>query len=370
MKAKGKNNTSDKKILKFVIIIFLIWYLLLQIIAGQNIIEEKQHPNLPLYHTTYWAKWDAQHYLDIAINGYNKLKTVFFPLYPQLIRIFFRLNFNPFWVGHLLSSAFLITALYFFYKIIIIDFSDHTAKWSIIFLLLYPSSFFFISFYPASLLFLLTVSSLYYARQKKWLLASTLAFFGCLTKFSGIILLPVLLIEYLNQINFKWEEIKKNILLPLLSLLGTFIYSLFLYLNFNNAFLFLTNQHKWESHILLPHSTLYNYILRIIETWQNFEYNTSISLFIILVCFFIILLITSQKIKKIRFSYLILTASIITYPFFGIFFSLNRFLLSAFPVFIMMALIKRKSIKYTLIIILSLFLIININFFINGYWAG
>ena len=34
-----------------------------------------------------WGRWDAEHYIGIATNGYSGTEPAFFPLYPLLIRI-------------------------------------------------------------------------------------------------------------------------------------------------------------------------------------------------------------------------------------------------------------------------------------------
>jgi len=189
-----------------------------------------------------WNRWDTRHYIEIAKNGYQAEKEFnigFFPLYPALIKIF-TLIFRDYVLSALLiANIIYIAASVFLYKLVLKDFSKKIALRTVFYLAIFPTAYFLHAGYSEGLLLFLSIASLYYARKEKWFWAGSLGLLASLTKIAGVILLPVLLIEYLFQRKFRLKDIKTNILWLGLTPLG-FLYYLFInHQVFGNAFRFL-----------------------------------------------------------------------------------------------------------------------------------
>lgn len=184
------------------------------------------------------APQDGPHYIEIAKNGYNGDPNqdssnfiVFLPLYPVLIRLVtVNLSYNSLAASALLiSNAFSIIALIYLYKLAKLDFGDGVAVKAVLFLSIFPTAYFLLAPYTEGLFFALVISSLYYARLAKWPLAGFLGFLGALTRLGGLLMLPVLLVEYLHQKGWKPRKADLNVLWIFL-VVGGFL----VYLNINN----------------------------------------------------------------------------------------------------------------------------------------
>ncbi len=180
------------------------------------------------------AAQDSLHYVDIAKNGYVNTGDaanfiVFFPLYPLLIRLitvdFAYANLSAL----LISNVSSIIAFFYLYKLAKLDFSAGVAQKAVLFLGIFPTAYFLSVPYTEGLFFALTIASLYYARLSKWPLAGVLGFLSALTRIGGLLMLPVLLVEYLHQRGWDLRKIGLNVLWVLL-VAGGFL----IYLNINN----------------------------------------------------------------------------------------------------------------------------------------
>jgi len=146
-----------------------------------------------------WANFDSVHYLGIAQRGYYQFQQAFFPLYPYLIRYL-----NPFFKNYLYTGLFishlsLIIALFLFYELVKLDYQKKIARRSLLYLLLFPTAFFFGCVYTESLFLALVLGSFYAAKKKNWWLAGILGGLASATRFVGIFLFPALLLEWSLQ---------------------------------------------------------------------------------------------------------------------------------------------------------------------------
>lgn len=98
----------------------------------------------------YWERWDAQHYIKLASQGYmnyteggQHLFLVFFPLYPFLVCI---MNVV---IGSYDAAAMIVSTLAysagccFLYKMVAEDYNKSIAKKAVIYLSVFPFAFFF-----------------------------------------------------------------------------------------------------------------------------------------------------------------------------------------------------------------------------------
>src|SRR5258708_6128652 len=155
----------------------------------------------------FWGhlNFDGEHYLAIAQNGYQPLEYFFFPLFTIAIR-FFSLakdQVTLVWTGLIISNLLFLFALIGIYKLVEIDYKENVAKLTLILMLFFPTSFYFATYYTESLFLILVVWAFYLARRGNFLVASILAAFASAARVVGVVLLPVLLIEYFLKIKNK-----------------------------------------------------------------------------------------------------------------------------------------------------------------------
>lgn len=328
-----------------------------------------------------FSNFDGEHYVSIASRGYGFGEHAFFPLYPLLINIMGKLfggsilSFTLSGIGISWTAFFL--GLVGLFKLVKLDYSSKITKLSIIFLLLFPTSFYFASVYTESLFFALSIWSLYFARKKMWIYASIFGFFLTTTRFVGLIIFPVLLIEwYLSLANKKEFIIKFP--WPILSIpAGLLGYMYYLLKSIGKPFAFYNELSGFgeqrSSHLVTLPQVYYRYIFKILPA-LNFAYFpvvfTTIFEFFIGVSY---LLISIFSFFKLRLSYAIFVLFGYLIPTFsGSFSSLPRYVLVLFPVYIMLAKIfeKRKYASVAFSLISAILLVISWALFSRGFWIS
>lgn len=189
-----------------------------------------------------WTRWDSPHYIDIAKYGYSgavedgqHLFLVFYPLLPWLLRFLHFCVGDYRLCGVLLSViGFAVGSLYF-YKLTEREFGDTAAENALLFLGVFPFSFFFGAVLTEGIFLAVSAAFLYYLREHKWWLVAVLGFFACMTKVQGVLLAVAVAAEILYSEKFvtllkekNGKAIVKRIVLPgllcSLMLLGFVIY--------------------------------------------------------------------------------------------------------------------------------------------------
>lgn len=309
-----------------------------------------------------WQVWDAIHYIDIATYGYSNstdndghFLIAFLPLYPYLMKLFTFLLQDYLLSGLVISNISYIIAALYLYKLVLLDFEKDYALRAVIYFSIFPTAYFLHAAYTESLFLALSISSFYYARRGSWALSGTLGMFVAMTRINGIILLPILLIEYLVQKDYKKENIKKDALWIFLTAIGFGVYLGINYTNYGNPFNFFgTQQEFWLMQPALP-SRGFIYSLTI----SNYPIAKYVISHNVLQIFFVLLglVLIVYSFARLRISYsLYALANWIILTSTSIWISTPRFMLTLFPIFIALALIgKRKEINY-IIVFLSLIL--------------
>jgi hypothetical protein len=175
--------------------------------------------------------WDAPHYEDIAKNWYVSNPSldaynfiVFFPFYPILIRAF-TFDFNYINLSALIvANLCSFIAFFYLYKLTKLEFGESSAVKAVLFLSIFPLAYFLSVPYTEGLFFALVIASIYYARLGKWYLAGILSMFTALTRLAGVLLLPVLAVEYFHQRSWKPTKIDLKFLWIFSALAGFLIY--------------------------------------------------------------------------------------------------------------------------------------------------
>ena len=444
MKSIKKWFKDNQKIIKFTLIAFVIWQIAVAVIIalgvkyfpttnqylyfersekqGSPYFERSEKQGFPYFersekqgppHTEkqminppwLWnrANFDGINYLDIAKKGYGIYQQAFFPLYPKLIAWL-----TPLFGGRNLVAAWTINlvclylALFFFYKLVALDFSEKVSKRTLLYLLIFPTAFFFAMVYTESLFFFLIIASFYFARNKvlpkagsyfartkKWWLAGIFGGLASATRLPGIFLFPALLVEWWQQKSVtsgQWPVVRKKpitnhqsliTLIPLLLIpFGLIYYMRFLAVNFGDSLMFIHVQKffgagRSADRIILLYQVFWRYFKMLVTVEKNtLTYFAVVMEFLAAASFLTLIIFTYLK---RWYSYLVfMLLAYIAPTLTGTFSSLPRYALLLFPGFILLGLWAEKyrwlRILYPILAILLF--IICLLLFTRGYWVA
>jgi len=380
-----KKSLDNKKILKWLVAVFLIWRVSLMVIAflgveffpsridylGGGVDNYHQNPLV-----WGWANFDGVHYLNIARQGYFQFEQAFFPLYPFLIRWFAKFFKNFLFSGLLISNLSFFFALILFYKLAILDFGKKVAILSLTYLLLFPTSFFFGSVYSESLFLALILGSFYFARKKNWLVAGVLGAFASATRIVGIFLFPALLVEWWET-KIQSSKFKVQNLVPLFFILfGLGFYMWYLKKTVGDPLFFIHVQPLFKAErtagkFILLYQVFWRYFKMILTTrWDPLYF--VVWLEVLSAAGFLGLLIWAYF-QKIRLSWLVFAFLAYLLPTLtGTFSSMPRYVLVVFPGFIALALLAEKYrwLKIFYPIFAIILMVVAVIFFTRGYWVA
>ncbi|MHB8859406.1 MAG: mannosyltransferase family protein [Thermoleophilia bacterium] len=328
---------------------------------------------IPHYLFDIWAKWDSVWFLRIAEHGYSAVdgSAAYFPLYPALIAVIRPLFFgNAVLAGLFISLACCLGAFYLFYLLVEIDFGKDMARRSVFYLAIFPTAFFFQTIYSESLFLLLTIGSIYAARRNEYVLAGIAGALAVLTRSAGMLLLVPLAIMYVEARGWNWRpsswslrRFRWDIVGLLLLPLGLAVWMLYLWLRFGDPLLFSAAQSNWLRSFAFPlvglwHGTVeaWNGMRTILDTkdvtyfpvidsdprlWAT--YNVMNFVF---TAGFIGLGIAAIKKLPVHYTayiFAVLLLPLSTPSLYVPLFSMPRFVLTAFPAFILLALWGEKN---------------------------
>jgi Gpi18-like mannosyltransferase len=342
--------------------------------------------HLPAFLTNL-ANFDGVHYLLIGRGNYMQYEQAFFPLYPLLIKILGPLFFKNYLLAGLFISnlSFFLSLIYLSKLLKIIYPQQSSLRFSfLLFLVFYPTSFFFQALYTESLFLLLFVSSLYYLKKKNYWLAGTLAGFSSATRLVGVFLfIPF----FFNLFSERKKSSHPSYLLSLISnlpffispFLGLFSYMVYLYLTTQDPLFFFNSQpafgaNRSTSIISLP-QVYYRYF-KIITTasWNTTYFISLTELLIFTFCLTICLwefIRNYQKKNYFLFSLALFSLINLLLPTLtGTFSSLPRYSLFSFSVFFHLSALKQPSLRFFWLLFFGLLQIILYSLFSQGYFVS
>lgn len=193
------------------------------------------HENGAAFHLLgVWQRWDACWYEHIAVSGYllGESSTAFFPLYPLLMRVAgWLFGGDPTAGGLFVSSAAFVVAGVGLYRLVGSDFDRETARRALVYLALFPVSFFLFAPFTEALFLACAVWALGSARRGEWRVAAVAALLAGLTRTQGSLLLFPLAWEVARQ--WRGDHVASNRppkwagvvpLLPVLALVAFTLY--------------------------------------------------------------------------------------------------------------------------------------------------
>jgi hypothetical protein len=136
-----------------------------------------------------WQRFDTNWYLKIAREGYvDVASTVYFPLYPLLIRVVSLVVGNAMLAALIISNFALVGALAMLYRLSAALFDVSSARRAVAYWLLFPTAFFLQAAYTESLFLFLTLATFDFARRDKWFIAVLFGALAALTRLQGVLL--------------------------------------------------------------------------------------------------------------------------------------------------------------------------------------
>lgn len=324
-----------------------------------------------------WGRWDAEHYITIATKGYSGFEPAFFPLYPALLHLIGSPIGNRLIAGLVISNVAGFFALLYLYKLVEHEFDRHVAHRAIFYISIFPTAVFFSAVYTESLFLFLTVASVYYLRERRWLTAGIFGYFAALTRSEGILLAIPFLIEWLSATKLTpggWRQLRLGALVrPLLGIglipLGLATYMSYLWVLVGDPLRFSSVQVHWGREFGPPWASFWHAFSII---FGNFP-PQSIADQIIEVAFTVLMLgMLLAGWRRLRPSYVAYMGASILIPIStSSLMSMPRFALVLFPMFVLFALWGGKPNVNNAIVAFSLPLLgLFTVLFADWYWVA
>ena len=341
--------------------IFLIWIILLACSSITILNIGIFHQNGGLFFSridniwpifNFFTQWDGGNYYAISQNGYiHPYLFAYFPLYPGLISILSNV-FHPIVTGLVISFISTLIFLYF-YSRIIKSFYPQLTKNYVLAILSFPSAFILVCFYPESLFLAITaISSYLFFAKKEYFPAVVFASLASITRAQGIVFL-MLLIFFVFRIKV---QILHKIFLILISIIPLGIYLIIQKIYYGSFIAFIQAQIFWKR-FSMPEFKLQLDYLGIVALIN-----------LVFFIFAVVLLILNYK-KLKKFDLLFFVLAFLLPISTGSLESVPRYLLSAYPFFVLLSFFNLNPLAQKITI--PLFILLQAVFFtlfVSGNW--
>lgn len=354
---------------KIVIAALVVWRVVLAVIdfVSPYVVP----PRIDFLNSIRWANMDGGHYLYIAHSGYGLYEQAFFPFYPLLIRAFSFLPIAPAYIGIMISHVAFFFGILLYYDLAQIV-NKKNAIWAVIGILSFPTSFFFVSVYPTSVFFLFSVSAILSIEKRQWFIAGLAGLFGSFTRIFGIFLVFPAAIEYMrSSTKIKLRDLLCIGLIPM----GLATYMMYLYFAFGDAFSFIHvlpafgSQRSSGQIILLP-QVFWRYLKIFIRASPTTIAYGVAAFECITFIFFLYLLVRAFQFK-LKVPYILYSAIVLVMPTLtGTLTSMPRYVLAAFPLFIVMGSVHNRRVKIALLVLMSAGLVVCTSLYLQGYFIA
>ena len=254
------------------LIIFLVAFLGVQMFGVKRPHRSMLHGGTPhkVSMLQTFQRFDAYWFLNVARNGYQvrshkaprkETNISAFPLYPVMMKLVGVATRDLTVAGTLISLASFFAVLFLLFRQVRRDHDEETATRAILYLSIFPTSWFYQAVYAEALLLLLAVLTMRAARQGKPLVCGLLGMGASLTRLAGgLLALPVLFeFTFGGGTRIRRQGLVRGLLPAVMITTGWLAY--FSYISaMTNSFWFYFTAHRRYSSLVEPWTTLWNLV--------------------------------------------------------------------------------------------------------------
>ena len=380
--------TSPRRLL-LVTLAWVLWVWLIALLAAELTPwltgPTSWGPDL-MRRATPLARWDSGWYISIAEGGYEapprafgvETNHAFFPLYPLLMRLLVRTTgIETSAAGNLISAASFFGAVLLFAAWVRARWGEARVRPSLLALLVFPTSFFFIAVYTESLFLFLALLAVVSIDRDRPAVAAAAGYLSGLTRITGVVLAPYLALSSLVKSRREGRSRARALVAALLAglppLLGFLTFCAYFEVRFGDPFLFMKAQHNWgmEQKTALDGPRLIaTTVWGDVTTGRIFHKSPVRTLegaFLLLFAYLAIRLLREKR--WIEALYVLMTIGLV--PFTGTLESAGRYVLPAFPAFAVLAGLAARPALFRAFLLLGLLAqAAYVWVFVNWLWAG
>lgn len=320
-----------------------------------------------------FIRWDAHWYTYVAAHGYSERSVVFFPVLVLLIRLLAGLGLDHAAAGVLLGNLFALTSFIAMAAAFRKDFPARQAERALLAYAVMPTSFFLNSVYTEPIFLTFALSSIYLVRCRHWWLAGFFAALAALTRNLGVFLFFFAAWEYWlehrRQKGLSWAIL--SLALAPAAFIGFMIYNELL---LGNPVAFMTSQQSWGREFGWPWDNFLRNLRLMPFIMPNTQAGIALDTFLVLLGLAGLVTATFSRRYPIPPSYLAVAWLWFLIPLFSTssflpLYSMSRFLLVVFPIYLVIAQMP-ADLYYGFIIVNALLLFVCTILFVNWYWVG
>ncbi len=209
---------------------------------------------------TAWARYDATYYARLARDGYQAdvfYRAAFFPLQPLLTHLTMPVTGgNSYVAGIVVANVSFLAALLGLAALAARDLDAGAARRAMLYLTLFPSALFLFAGYAESLFLALALWCVVALRRGGWWQAGVLGLLATLTRQMGVFLVLPFLWEYASRAGWSWRRLRADVLWILLIPAGVLLFMGWLWHSVGDPLAFVHAEHGWHTLIAPPWTTL------------------------------------------------------------------------------------------------------------------
>jgi hypothetical protein len=255
------------------------------------------------------------------------------------------------------------------FKLTCYETTEEIAKRTVLYQLVFPTSFYLLAPYTESLFLLLAIGCLFAARRKHWWLATGLGFLGALTRVQGVMLVLPLAWELWRQSKSLRSLVSIRSLSLALVPSGLAVYALYWAIRVGDPLIWINSQEQsqWNRPFTWPWETAYLIAANLFESVNNV-----IDLFF-LVAFIPLIILAFRRLPA---TYGVYMVSALLLPLFAPnagapLYAMPRYVLVLFPGFIILGQLGQNRIRHRVVLYLGfVFLAFLAVLFINWFWVA
>ncbi len=262
--------------------------------------------------------------------------------------------------GMLVSHLCFLGALMLLFRLTVLVTSDAAvARRTVLYIAIFPTALFFSAIYTESMFLLFAAASFYFARQRTWWWAGIFGALASVTRIVGVLLIPTLLIEFGRAHGLTWRalidvssarlalatawEQRGSVLAIGLTATGLLAFIAYNWLAFDDPLAFMKVQEGWRRHFVGPLvATLRSVALL---TMRDFAFRAALDLGAMALTLAALPLIW----RRLHPGYAIYVALVVLLPAASwnpYSWSIARYILAAFPIFMLLGMIGRRPIVH------------------------